>query len=1031
MIIRRERTKREVHKASQDVFYKQEEILNAEGASMSDDDFKRIASGDELMRFTKFAHYASDGPPYADHIGDDDLQGSNTPITSNVPSEQEVNVVDSEKEVSHQFLSKEDEVTSSNNDKCDILSQGEMVSDCSQNDITSCSEEQSSNLPVVRVAGDDSCVQSGIENGIKDEEGYIEEKYIDVKKLNGGNQLVDVPSNLEVKITRTEALERSSEVKSLVQQVRMKERIVEGGTPGIRENKTYESKNNLIHANCVSVTARDPISREVEKEGFLIEPKQMIDDTCTDLVISIHEMQKHGNIDKQKDFNLDSPNRTNSPEITNPRRESKRKQSASSQTRRILRTSARLKGIHLDNDDRHIAVDSHSINGERPLLRSLAGTDHLVGYQRPDLGENEAVSSSDNGMCSSRVEGKETSMEVVVRHEIENHVDAASELERGLQKDACNPQDMNCPQDANCPQDKHHSQNMNASQHSPITSETNTVQDIICSQGTGWPVGTKSSQDRSLSLDKKGSPKSPIHLSQSNNLDIALKDKQEQHQTVLDSLRPKSLVDRIQKDLKVVGTSSDIAGSHAVGTSSDGSEWHSVADNHADAGTKNDFVQGSKEATSRTDGMTQECPNSTHVGSSLENVSSKVGNYKNPCAVDIDFFNHHEEKPSNSPLCDVPLDENNDRKSTELNREGSKLIAQSSKVLPAVSVSKPKVKENCYIDKVGSLQGKVSDTGLEEMDAHILASSSAKRTEHVKKKQSTLCNDLSVYIEDRISNNDADYPGSGPTSVCDVKQRSKVKPSSIDCCDGQLTQKLKRGHFNAKLRRMNEELPDTRNIFEAMDFGDANRNPVVLLNELSNLNDITKKRPCSLNGINESPRKSKKSGDIPSPAFPHSVIDDLVACPQRLTRGRTQLMMMDQCEGNASRKRNKKRRRTVCDTRNEADVVVALSEADSLVENFWPQRLTRKRLRSLGFEKSNLPDLDLINGLSKEQPSLMLNEKSAKFCNNMSTARKDDLIEESSKTNSIDEPVVSPTRLTRSRIKSLGLERNIEDLVFV
>ena len=71
MIIRRERVKKEVHKASQDVFYKQNDILESEQSTLSEEEFNKIASGNELMRFTKFPSYSMHGPPFADHLGEE------------------------------------------------------------------------------------------------------------------------------------------------------------------------------------------------------------------------------------------------------------------------------------------------------------------------------------------------------------------------------------------------------------------------------------------------------------------------------------------------------------------------------------------------------------------------------------------------------------------------------------------------------------------------------------------------------------------------------------------------------------------------------------------------------------------------------------------------------------------------------------------------------------------------------------------------------------------------------------------------
>ena len=207
----------------------------------------------------------------------------------------------------------------------------------------------------------------------------------------------------------------------------------------------------------------------------------------------------------------------------------------------------------------------------------------------------------------------------------------------------------------------------------------------------------------------------------------------------------------------------------------------------------------------------------------------------------------------------------------------------------------------------------------------------------------------------------------------------------------------------------------------SLKLGQSLKNPVVVLSEIPNIAFYKKVSPCTLNGMSESPKKTRRYSDLPSPAFPRTVIDDLVACPQRLTRGRTQLMMSGD-EGRKSRKAPKRRRKSMFELGTGRDMVLELSSSDT-ESPISPQRLTRRRLRWLGSGGSKTNEMEVIDELdcSRDDFHINVNKKAS-----ASDPNRDGHIGQAAKRIHVDEITGSPTRLTRARVRSLGLDQGFE-----
>eukprot|EP00112_Aurelia_sp_Birch-Aquarium-sp1_P012469 Seg2622.2 transcript_id=Seg2622.2/GoldUCD/mRNA.D3Y31 product="Protein Jade-3" protein_id=Seg2622.2/GoldUCD/D3Y31 len=251
--------------------------------------------------------------------------------------------------------------------------------------------------------------------------------------------------------------------------------------------------------------------------------------------------------------------------------------------------------------------------------------------------------------------------------------------------------------------------------------------------------------------------------------------------------------------------------------------------------------------------------------------------------------------------------------------------------------------------------------------------------------------------ESSFSQKENDSPNNDTTTL------PKIESSCTETKDGPVPALSRRLSFD--IERRDETYLNDRNFFDR--FMDSSKNPVVLLNELSGIERMKEDRPNDLNGLNSSPRKTKKISDAPSPAFPHTVIDDLIACPQRLTRGRTQLMMMDEHRSALSR-RNRRKSHHFTNQRSDPDI----------------PRLTRRRLRSFGLEKLDLINNDLMNEVgmtSSYSPRKRNIESDTKNTLNGNTELEDVFLKDVSKTSALEEITGSPTRLTRARVRSLGL----------
>lgn len=914
--------KREVHKASQEVFYKQEEILSAEGPSMSDDDFRKIATDTGMTRFTKFLHYASDGPPFADHVGDVDQQGHKSPTFHVSTSDSELNPTFSKKEVGgpfpvegmRQLFGKELNTDCPQGEAINLFSQRSKEVDCSQRgDCDSLLNGRGAAL-ASRTA---PLTGGNVDSKYCDKEGANEKIDGSAKDMHSNRFMEDGVvktdcGQYDVSLTENEKIGVmcAAEARNIAIDEEMA-KTEKKSTSTISEEVTsnavaleenHKELKPIMSAALENKPQQDHAESGLERENIALDAPRASLTSLPDVMACV---QDSTTVDRN---NLMDVNRTKWGH--------RRNLSAASRSRRVLRTSARLKTNTAETDQSY--SNDLMVNGGVFSIHTKS-SDFINHSERlpsnPSKVNDLTTCSASNSSVQN--ETKEISSEPVGDHQIKR-----SELE-------------------------------------------------------------------SISLETKP-----------------------------DLVKPANLAQDCTPDIK--GPTSSLL-SVALGVAK------------TVGGTEN----GRKLKENEISVLRHGCEKLKTVASTSESSLQEKGiamllndyscrEMKHDCSIGSEVHLLSQDLDSDSISAMQSMECNIKRNNTSVSDDDGSLANEKNE-----SWNQTKGSPQAENMEKGSKPCNFSNAASSERKKRVILErrKSYERVGNVAKNRSLFLNGLDrkgkvsrwKHSDVRIDREEV--------SANDLNEFKREASSAVY---GSVLLHKSNPELDIKLARTSEIVSYDGSIFEAVDFNDAGKNPVVLLNELSNLNEITLKRPYNLNGVHDSPRKGKKlGGDIPSPAFPHSVIDDLVACPQRLTRGRTHLMMMGQNEDNGTRKLRKKRRKTVCGTRSESNIVT-LSEEDSSVENFhvWPQRLTRKRLRSLGFEKSNSPDLDLINGLSKERTAVSIEAKTSP-CGNPSGEIKDRFPDKSPRVDKMNALDVSPTRITRSRIKSLGLERSIEDLVIV
>ena len=1005
-----------MHKASQEVFYKQEEILNAGGSSLSEEDYKMVASGNELMRFTKFPHYASDGPPYADHLGEVDVQENDSAVVDNFTLEQEVNYANSKKDVGDRWSLQEANVAFfdgnivdignvnivASSDKKHVSNSGEEIETCSVGQ----AEKQHRLVESVIEIGVNTACTKAVEIDTKNYSVTCSEDRsctsktksvftgLNSKESDDMGEIANVDENLEIDVTgiETQTIKASQELRT--------DDMIDGGE-GSKE------PNQLLLSNV------SPDNSSIDK----LNQKQLTDKDSTDNNDSPAQHDPSSDLQSDASINEISNRIIDLSEKKSFKRGRKRKLSEKSRMRRVLRTSARLKRVTLDDSETNQQISSDELTMKRDLTStSTKQTGEIDPNDSLNVNEAEAIACHDtlavSKLNSERDAPLEPEQETQAKHglEISTNVmlkpdkidaDESEKASRSVESKStkeCNKANSDAkllhlgadPWSGVLPHGLKRpgavAVVLSSTINEPSTSSNSTLAQNSAKNGDSTP-------------SQKNCEKPIVYYSNGGMSEVGY-----------NILRNSSRLERSPSSAENLNTD--------VVSSAKGVKRHTET-NHRTSHTSK-YLTGesgenseNNERTYHEDGFSIENDTDVIQSKDVEVKSDATGNGVRP-----KFATGNDVRPNSDLVGKDVL--------PETDAAGNHVGCEYDTTRFGVSFKHDKIGNSVGIESeaAGMDVGQKSDVAGNDVSnsLDLLEENVFERLE----KHNNLCNGLSNVCSEGHTNlsEDKGQQNNG-TSANHTSNESPIETHNSNCNDNLMAQNS-RVNFDIKLKRINAVASNERNIF---DFGDAAQNPVVLLNELSNLKDV--KRPCNLNGLHESPRKNKKSGDIPSPAFPHSVIDDLIACPQRLTRGRTQLMMMGQCEENAAYKRPKKRRRTVCGTSDEGNMVIALSGRNSLVENLQLQRLTRRRLRSLGFEKSTLPDLDLINDLNKEQKTVSPEGGSAPFSASPTKVGQVGFLEQSRNVNNLNKLVISPTRLTRARVKSLGLEHNIEDIVLV
>ena len=266
-------------------------------------------------------------------------------------------------------------------------------------------------------------------------------------------------------------------------------------------------------------------------------------------------------------------------------------------------------------------------------------------------------------------------------------------------------------------------------------------------------------------------------------------------------------------------------------------------------------------------------------------------------------------------------------------------------------------------------------------------------------------------------------PGNSHMPACDGK-RWQPEYFAVGCSDSTLP-KTSCMNIDSSLRQVNAKVQTDR---ASLNSSDAGKNPFVLLNEVTNLKRASL---CSDHEmLHGSSPGYRRLSCVQIPSSPRSFIDDLTACPQRLTRGHSQLMMMQPNEHPTSSKRDIKTQKMVPETTTKREIATTMLESESLFENLHRQDTEKIKINPLGVVKSTPPDFQFDHLSTKRHsipPELKALSKSAILKDG-----HEEPVHQSCNDKNITKLVINPTRLTRARTKSLGLQQySSDDLVAV
>ena len=925
LIIRRERTKREVHKASQDVFYKLDEVLGDQHSSMNKEDYDFFASGSSLMRFTKFPHYAIDGPPYADHLGEMEVQGNTLEAVNSFALEQKFDDVTSMKDVNLKFadssqapnfryfecpgseitckgskshISSTDEICSIREQKSDACRGRESsefnrtvdrvaLPNCTKHDSGSCSNDQSPSSKigetVVHLSGEQG-------NNLEDAEKGRE---------NGKVDFVETEAEMEVSaqacVTNAIPLDTMSADE-------------EGGPFNSSKYNSADSKLDSRLLNKPELAS--PYSKKTCGSPF--------------------------NPSKVYEHNIDSSCVEASSQIVSVahcelKRGCKRKLSDVNTSRRVLRKSARLRQELLTNDrvSNHKILDKALSNEQ--LCCNVTGCFDNEYHQGKYVVKHPTIPNGDSSPDSIVSLKEDSPSELAVVEKIENSLETITKVSQVL---------TGTSDKSYCMGDLHEKINST----DLLASETGPSNSIL-TRHKKFPKTCCSTPATHIPL------KCPVFAQDMQNIKGR------------DNLR---------------GNKSDLFHPKPDSSPCVSSNIGNLREEHDNYGKHSELSSDNDSFEPNSDEVFRYCTKSDYVVPS----------------VDILLNNEYGEKTN-------PNLKSEDQDSVYLKNCCAKTIRNLTAEVPA-----------------GIIDKDVSN------DSEAVTGSTLTTTRKDSAKDIGLCKESSTMFNRTITVSSLDK--NNCVSSYSIKSQAGVLGMNSD---GNTIQKDSCVNFDFQFKRIGADTSNNQSIFNALNYANGKKNPIVLLNEVTSLKGV--KTRCNINGLFECPRKFRKSSDIPSPAFPHSVIDDLIACPQRLTRGRTQLMMMGQKQETSSCKKPRKRRKTISGTYDKGGHITTFSESEPLIENLHLQRLTRRRVRSLGFMKSSLSDLQLLDGSDKEQSSSSHDRSSTSYSPSFSKVGSNEPIGHRYNTSNLPELIVSPTRLTRARVKSLGLEQRSDDFVLV
>ena len=1027
-----------MHKASQDIFYKQNDILESKDSTLSAEEFNNIASGNELMRFTKFPSYSMYGPPFADHLGEDG------------PAE--------------------DAASSSGVN----FSDGGTIGPHNE---ASCSYTSHTGDGVVVRSGIEASSSNTISCGDRNESVEVGEEIPmkDTDQLPPGNATNDnVQGNTSEKLLNLNGIK-----KNLIEDA--KEEI----------SKSNVSSQNKAESSTETDSNTDSIESSVNqtkyKDTIKVLQKQTIDssDEQSDFINASHESPM---IETKSAKKVDSSSCVASERsCRTPKRCRKSNHGQNSTVKRVLRSSPRhFKGnveveLPVKNDivsrlgntalrspvgpaeDESVICQNVDIELKKHLVLSHA--DKEVSRRPPRRITRNCGRSIDSDLCEADrniSQGKEHKKQTEP-DEINENGDSATNVHFDKQESiAVDTKDTTNVDCSGTPADGHSESSFLTKllEQSEVTEkdstdilnnsdllndknlETNVDEFIPVADLPNGKVDLGCKVDRDCNDGRDCSVDPDCKVDTDCNVDcktdhIEHDDKDnEVHSGKVDSLKspsgPENATQAVFDKEKESRSDSNVTENCSL------ENWEKFrnVDSRPDV-----CIQPNAKDTPSTETAAPE----TDTSCSIKKCAQENNEDMKSTGVPFNAFSEHDvkdlttietgatETDTSAGNCTERIGDHDDTiHEKEDLKPGSVSLSKECEPEPPSTLRAPSpVVESSLVDTPAVESPVVNTPTAESPLVDIPAvESPLVDTPQLRVEQRVLNDDETATAESSfnenfidgfqtitgINANDAVVNGHCSESSFSQKENdspnndtitlSKHEPNGTEAKEGPGPVVPRRLSFDIEKR--DETFFNDRNFFDR--FMDSSKNPVVLLNELSGIERMKEDRPTDLNGLNSSPRKTKKIADVPSPAFPHTVIDDLIACPQRLTRGRTQLMMMDEHRNALSRKGCKNRRKTHHFTNQTSDPDIP--------------RLTRRRLRSFGLEKLDLINNELINevGMSSSHSPRKRNiDSDYRNTPNGNTELDEVFLKEVSETSVLEEITGSPTRLTRARVRSLGL----------